>query len=150
MKNQIANALATMASMMDRPKKDETRSEQKEEPAYYMTIEEDEERNGEGEWYLDILQYLKDGTYPESVDQNDQLTIWRLSTNYIICGERLYRRSYDGIHLICITAKEAQQIIKEVHESSYGPHMNAHMLLRKIMRQGYHWTTMEADCVAHV
>ena len=81
-----------------------------------MTIEEDEGKNGEGEWYSDILQYLKDGTYLKSVDKNDQLTIRRLSTNYIICGERLYRRSYNGIHLLCVTAKEAQQIIKEVHE----------------------------------
>ena len=40
-----------MASMMDGPKEDETRLivlEQKE-PAYYMTIEKDEERNGQGE-----------------------------------------------------------------------------------------------------
>ena len=81
--------------------------EQKEEPAYCMSIEEDEEKNGEGEFYLDILQYLKDGTYPNSVDKNDQLTIIRLSTNYIICGERLYRRLYDRIHLFCVTAKEA-------------------------------------------
>ena len=124
--------------------------EQKEEPTYCMTIEEDEEKNGEGEWYLNILQYLKDGTYPPSADNNDQLTIWRLSNNYIIYGERLYRRSYDGIHLLCVTAKEAKQIIEEVHESSYEPHMNAHMLSRKIMRQGYYWTTMEADCAAHV
>ena len=67
-----------------------------------MTIEEDEEKNGEGEWYLDIMQYLKDGTYLKSVDKNDQLTIWRLSINYII-----YRRSYDGIHLLYVNAKEA-------------------------------------------
>ena len=72
--------------------------EQKEEPAYYMTIEEDEGKNGEGEWYLNILQYLKDGTYLNSTDKNDQLTIRRLSTSYIIYGERLYRRLYDGIH----------------------------------------------------
>ena len=78
---------------------------QKAEPAYYMTIEEDEEKSGEGEWYSDI-----------------------------ICGEKLYRRLYDGIHLLCVTAKEAQQIIEEVHESSYKPHMNAHMLSRKKMR----------------
>ena len=103
-----------------------------------MTIKEDEGKNGEGEWYSNILQYLKDRTYPPSTDKNDQLTIRRLSTNYIICGERLYKRSYDGIHLLCVTAKEAQQIIKEVHESSYGPHMNAHMLSRKIMRQGHY------------
>ena len=27
--------------------------EQNEEPAYCMTLEEDEEKNGEGEWYSD-------------------------------------------------------------------------------------------------
>ena len=136
MHNQIADALTTMAFMMDGPKEDEARTivvEQKEELANCMTIEEDEEKNGESECYSDILQYLKDGTYPKSADKNDQLTIQRLSTNYIICGERLYRRSYDGIH-----------------KSSYGPHMNAHMLSSKIMRQGYYWTTMEADYATHV
>ena len=55
-----------MASMMDVLKEDEARPvvlEQKEEPAYFMTTKEDGRKNGEGEWYLDILQYLKDGTY---------------------------------------------------------------------------------------
>ena len=153
MQNRIADALGTMASMMDGPKKDDARPivmEQKEEPAYCMTIEEDKENNGEGEWYSDILQYLKDGTYLKSADNNDQLTIQTLSTNYNICGERLYRRSYEGIHLLCVTAKEAQQIIEEIHDSRYGPHMNAHMLSRKIMRQGYYWTTMEADHAAYI
>ena len=49
MQNQIADALATMASMMDRPKEEEVKPivlEQKEELAYYMTIE-DEEKNEE-------------------------------------------------------------------------------------------------------
>ena len=78
--------------MMDGPKEDEARPivvEQKKEPAYCMSIEKGEEKNGEGEWYLDILQYLKNRTYPPFADKNDQLTIKRLYTNYIICGERL-------------------------------------------------------------
>ena len=53
-----------MASMMDGHKEDEARPivvEQKEELAYCLSIEEDEEKNREGEWYSDILQYLKDG-----------------------------------------------------------------------------------------
>ena len=82
--------------MMDGPREDDARPivvEQKEKPAYCMSIEEDEGKNGEDEWYLDILQYLKDGTYPKSADKNDQLTIRRLSTNYFIYGERLYKRS---------------------------------------------------------
>ena len=122
MQNHTVNALATMASMINGPKEDETR------PIVVEQKEEDKGKNGEGEWYSDILQYFKDGTYPPSADKNDQLTIRRLSTNYIICGEKLYIRSYDGIDLLCMTTKKAQQIIKEVHKSSYGPHMNAHML----------------------
>ena len=97
-----------------------------------MTIEEDEGKNGEGEWYSNILQYLEDGTYLKFADKNDQLTIKRLSTNYNICGERLYRRSYDGIYHLCMTAKEAQKIIEEAYASSYAPHMNEHMLSQKI------------------
>ena len=43
---------------MDGLKEDEARPivvKQKEEPAYCLTIEEDEENNGEGEWYSYIL-----------------------------------------------------------------------------------------------
>ena len=110
MQNQIVDALATMASIMDGPKEDEARPivvKQKEEPAYCMSIE-DEGTNGEGEWYSDILQYLKDGTYPKFANMNDQLTIRRLSTNYIIYDERLYKRSYNEIHFLCMTTREAQ------------------------------------------
>ena len=47
-----------MASMMDGPTEDEARPimvEQKEELVYCMSIEENEEKNEEGEWYSDIL-----------------------------------------------------------------------------------------------
>ena len=40
-----------------------------------MAIKEDEGKNEEGEWYSDILQYLKDRTYSPSADKNVQLTI---------------------------------------------------------------------------
>ena len=58
MQNQIADALVTMASMMDGPKEDEAKPillEQKEKPAYCMLVEEDERKNGEGDWYSVIL-----------------------------------------------------------------------------------------------
>ena len=53
-----------------------------------MTIEDDEGKNGEGEWYSDILQYLKDGTYPKSTDKNDQLTseCYLLITLFVVKG----------------------------------------------------------------
>ena len=63
-----------MASIMDGPKEDEAwpvMVEQKEELTYCMSIKADEEKNGKGEWYSNILLYRKDGTYPKSVDKND-------------------------------------------------------------------------------
>ena len=58
MQNQIADALATMASMMEGHKEDEARPivvEQKEELAYCLSIEEYKGMTREGEWYSDIL-----------------------------------------------------------------------------------------------
>ena len=54
MQNQIADTLATMATIMDGTKEDEARPivvEQKEEPVDCMSIEENEGMNGEGNWY---------------------------------------------------------------------------------------------------
>ena len=59
---------------MDGPMEDQARPivvEQKEELAYCMSIKGDEEINREGEWYSDILQYLKEGSYPKSANKND-------------------------------------------------------------------------------
>ena len=63
---------------MDGPKEDQAQPivvEQKEESAYCLSIKGDEEINGEGEWYSNILQYLKEGTYPKFANKNGQLTI---------------------------------------------------------------------------
>ncbi|XP_074292654.1 uncharacterized protein LOC141619541 [Silene latifolia] len=40
--------------------------------------------------------------------------------------------------------------MEEVHDGEYRPHMNAHMLARKIIRLGYYWTTIEVDCRHYV
>lgn len=39
---------------------------------------------------------------------------------------------------------EAQQTI--VHGGICGPHMNGHMLAKKLLGMGYYWSTMESDC----
>ena len=47
-------------------------------------------------------------------------------------------------------AKEAEHIIVEVHEGSFGTHANGHAMARKILRACYFWLTMENDCCLHV
>jgi len=52
--------------------------------------------------------------------------------------------------LRCEDAKEEELILKEVHEGTFGTHMNGHSMARKILRAGYFWLTMENDYSIHV
>ena len=38
----------------------------------------------------------------------------------------------------------------EVHERSFGMHVNGHAMTRKILRAGYYWLTMESECCIRV
>jgi len=50
----------------------------------------------------------------------------------------------------CVDSKEAELILQEVHERTFGTHMNGHSMARKILRTGYFWMTIENDCCKHV
>ena len=47
-------------------------------------------------------------------------------------------------------AKEAEQMLVEVHEGSFGTNANGHAMARKILRASYYWLTMENNCCIHV
>ena len=64
--------------------------------------------------------------------------------------ERLYRRTADGVLLLCLDRDSADRAMREVHARVCGPHMGGHMLARKIMRTGYFGLTMETDCCQFV
>ena len=107
-----------------------------------MTIEEEEVP-----WYYDIMKFLELGPYSDGANKRERHSIRMMATQYILCGGKLYRRSYDGIHLHCLKKEEAERVMKEVNQGICGPHMNGRMLAKKILRMGYFWNTMEIDCV---
>ncbi|PKI54983.1 hypothetical protein CRG98_024655, partial [Punica granatum] len=74
----------------------------------------------------------------------------RLAAHYFLSEETLYRRFFDATLLRCVDKNEAQRFMGEIHEGSCGPHMSGLMLTKKLMRLGYFWSTMEADCAKHV
>ena len=150
--NQFADALATLASVVEipagvivRPLLIETRSA----PAYCCLIG-DIENQDELPWYHDIYQFLSCGDYPKIATSKDMRALRQLATRFVICGDALYRRSPDGLLLLCLDRASANQVMREVHAGVCGPHMGGHMLARKIMRTGYFWLTMEIDCCQFV
>ena len=146
--NRFADALATLASSVDipidvviRPLLIESRSA----PAYCCLIGEIEDQD-DLPWYHDIHQFLRFGTYPEVATAKDRRALRHLATRFVICGDTLYRRSADGMLLLCLDRASADRVMREVHSGVCGPHMGGHMLARKIMRMDYFWLTMETDC----
>ncbi|RVX21644.1 Gag-Pol polyprotein [Vitis vinifera] len=98
--NKFADALATLASMID-----------------------------DGlPWYHDIYHFLRLGIYPEAATAKDKRALRQLATRFVICGETLYRRSPDGMLLLCLDRVSADRVMREVHAGVCGPHMGGHML----------------------
>ncbi|RVW68713.1 Retrovirus-related Pol polyprotein from transposon 17.6 [Vitis vinifera] len=127
--NRFADALATLASSVDipidvviRPLLIESRSA----PAYCCLIGETEVQD-DLPWYHDIYQFLRSGTYPE-VATKDRRALRHLATRFVICGDTLYRRSADGMLLLCLDRASADRVMREVHSGVCGPHMGGHML----------------------
>jgi len=74
----------------------------------------------------------------------------RLTSKFVLNRDVLYKRNHNLVLLRCVDAKEVEPILKEVHEGTFGTHMNGHSMLRKILRAVYFWMTMENDCCIHV
>jgi len=97
-------------------------------------------------WYFDIKRYLQSREYPETTTENDKRMLRRLASGYVLNREVMYKRNHDMVLFRCVEAKEAELILQEVHEGTFGTHMNGHSMARKILRAGYFWMTMENDC----
>ncbi|RVW94945.1 Retrovirus-related Pol polyprotein from transposon 17.6 [Vitis vinifera] len=68
------------------------------------------------------------GTYPEVATAKDRRALRNLATRFVICGDTLYRRSADGMLLLCLDRASADRVMREVHSGVCGPHMGGHIL----------------------
>ena len=150
--NQFTDALATLASVIEiptgmtmQPLLIETRF-----TSAYCCLIGDIENQVELPWYHDIHQFLAYDAYPKSAIAKDRRALRQLATGFVISGDALYRRSSDGMLLLCIDQVTIDRVMREVHVGVCRPHMRGHMLARKIMRIGYFWLTMETDCCQFV
>ncbi|XP_028230510.1 uncharacterized protein LOC114410780 [Glycine soja] len=136
--NQMANALATLASMFqltlhgDFPYI-EFRCRGK--PAHCCLIEEDQVGKP---WYFNIKRYIKDKEYPREASDNDKRMLRRLAADFFQSGNILYKRNHDMVLLRCVDTREAKQMLVEVHEGSFATHAKEHAMAQKILRAGYY------------
>ena len=148
--NQMADALATLSSMFqvngwnDVPT---IRVMRLDRPAHVFSVEE---VTDDKPWFYDIKRVLQTQEYPPGASNKDRKTLRRLASSFFLNEEVLYKRNYDMVLLRCVDGHEADMLMQEVHEGSFGTYANGHAMARKMLRAGYYWMTMESDCCKYV
>ncbi|XP_058070988.1 uncharacterized protein LOC131220027 [Magnolia sinica] len=140
-KNQFADALTTLTSMLEIPKgaaEWELTVELQEELAFCLQIDEVESSPNNQSWYIDIKEYLEHQKFLERVTSTDRCTIQRLVAQFTITGGIFYMWSFNQVLICYVDEIETAQIMSEVHEGLCGPHMNGQMMAKKILRLGYY------------
>jgi len=54
-----------------------------------------------------------------------------------------------GILLRCLSLKEAQEALREVHDGTYGAHQPGPKLGDRFLRLGYYWPKIISDAIAY-
>ena len=120
-----------------------------EQPAHCMSIEEVDPAE-ELPWYHDIKVFVESSSLPSGTSAVDSKTMACLASKYVLVAGHLYRRSYKQMLLCCVDKKEVDTLMLQVHVGTCGPHLNGVLLAKKIILQGYYWSTMDADCCLFV
>ena len=99
-------------------------------------------------WTSPILLFLRDGRLPPNLEEAKK--IQKRAARFTILNDELYKRGYSQPYLRCIEEEKARYVLEEVHGGVCGDHMGAKSLVRKIIRAGYFWPTMQQDATDFV
>jgi ribonuclease HI len=97
-------------------------------------------------WMSPIVQFLGRGVLPS--DPREAKRIKARSSRFAWDNGILYKRGFHGILQRCLTAGEAEMVMREIHEGSCGNHSGARSLAQKVLRNGFYWPTIVSDTIA--
>ncbi|XP_074315014.1 uncharacterized protein LOC141651192 [Silene latifolia] len=107
-------------------------------------ISRSSESNNEAE-YEALIAGLKQGILP--LNKQDAKALKIKAASYTIINNVLFNKSQVGPYLRCLEPQEAEEILSEIHEGHCGNHKGGRSLASKVLRTGYFWPTLRADCL---
>lgn len=91
-------------------------------------------------WTQVFIDYIKENKLP--ADKKEATRVIRRSKNYVLVGDKLYRRATSsGVLLKCVTAEEGKEILDEIHSGCCDNHATSRTLVGKAFRSGFYWPT---------
>ena len=94
-------------------------------------------------WMTPLVKFLGQDILPD--DKTEAREVQRKAARYALHNGCLYKRSYLGLWLRCVTPKEGERILQEIHEGLCGAHVGYRMLVKKTLLLGYFWPTLRQD-----
>ena len=98
-------------------------------------------------WFHKVQRYLKAQEYPEGASISDKKFLRRFASKFFLNNEILYKRNHDSTLLRCMDKSEAKKIMEDIHEGTFGTHSSGHTMAKKILREGYYWSTIDRKSV---
>ncbi|XP_026383041.1 uncharacterized protein LOC113278375 [Papaver somniferum] len=109
-----------------------------------MTREkEDGYFSNEEDWRAEIHRYIEEGTLPTELKQARK--IQSKAGRYDLRDGILYKKSFLGPLLRCLSREEGHRILKDIHYGDAGNHIRMISLADKAKMQGYYWPQMIRD-----
>jgi hypothetical protein len=104
-----------------------------------MVVEEDD-------WRKPFFDHFNHGIL--SNEPAERRRLQQRLTSYILKAGVLYRRSF-GQEILsrCVSRKEADQILLEMHKGVCGGHQSGAKMYHSIKLVGYYWPQIMVDCV---
>ena len=102
----------------------------------------------ESDWTKPLVSYLKNGVLPNRKEAARKLKVQ--AAQFILMKDILYKRGFSRPYLRCLGPKEADYVMREVHEGICRNHSGLRSLAYKLIRAGYYWFIMQKDAQTYV
>ena len=86
-------------------------------------------------WILDIIKYLQIGDVPKNRKQTHKLHIQ--PSHFTLINDQLYKRSFRGSYLKCLSKPDVKYILVELHEGVWVNHPGGRTLAYRAYMEGY-------------
>jgi hypothetical protein len=88
-------------------------------------------------WTQIFIDYIKENKLLAAKEEATRII--RRSKNYVLVGDKLYKRAASlGVLLKCIIADEDKEILGEIHSGCCGNHATSRTLVGKAFRFGFY------------
>ncbi|XP_075498839.1 uncharacterized protein LOC142537168 [Primulina tabacum] len=102
-----------------------------------LSVDEEVPSARESSWMTPLIEYIFHGKLPE--DRARATKIRKQAPRFVFLNYVLYRRSYQGPLLKCLSENEVEYVLREIHEGCCGEHLGGTVLSRKAILAGFWW-----------